>query len=222
MKKLLIIIASTFLFISCKTGDKNESKIINPPIIEVQQKEQDRKLIPDVNRDDSQYDDAKTLEFALKDDKGRNLCLYHNIWKQKNINFENHEVFKDWSTEKQVRKWVKQEIDGLSVIWNYMNGTILIMETESPNWSTKRGIKVGDSISKAYEIYAPDADIYELNEDKTAFVNRYDNKNNLYILKLHDTRIYIYIANLLEEEIMNINFHHKDGIITKIEVFFSN
>ena len=179
-------------------------------------------LAPNINSDDSAYDDPRTLEFCFKHDNGRCLCLYHNIRKQKEIDFEDYEVFKDWSTETNIRKWVKQEIDGLSVIWNYMNGTILIMETESPNWSTKRGIKVGDSISKAYEIYAPDADIYELNEDKTAFVNRYDNKNNLYILKLHDTRIYIYIANLLEEEIMNINFHHKDGIITKIEVFFSN
>lgn len=103
-----------------------------------------------------------------------------------------------------------------------MNGAILIMETESSNWSTKRGIKVGDSISKAYEIYAPDADIYELDEEKRGFIKIKDNENNLYILKQYDERIYIYIANLIDEEIMNIKLHHNDGIITKIEVYFSN
>lgn len=238
MKKLILLLLITLLLVSCKEEKQQKSETIYSTPIEVLQKEvplkntqskvknQTQKTIsnftPDKNRDDSKYDDPKTLEFSLKDDKGRNLCLYHNIWKQPNIDFENHEVFKDWSTETKISKWVKQELDGLSVIWNYMNGAILIMETESPNWSTKRGIKVGDSIFKAYEVYASDADIYELNEEKTTFVKVQDNDNNLYILKIHDERIYIYIANLIDEEIMNINFHHTNDIITKIEVYFSN
>ena len=238
MRKIILLLSITLLLVSCKEEKQQKTETIYSTSIDVLQKEVPPKntqtkvehqsqetvsnFTPDKNRDDSQYNDLKTLEFSLKDDKGRNLCLYHNIWKQPNIDFENHEVFKDWSTETKISKWIKQELDGLSVIWNYMNGAILIMETESSNWSTKRGIKVGDSISKAYEIYAPDADIYELDEEKRGFIKIKDNENNLYILKQYDERIYIYIANLIDEEIMNIKLHHNDGIITKIEVYFSN
>ncbi len=179
-------------------------------------------LVPKINSDDSLYDDPSTLEFCLKNDKGVNLCLYHNIRKQSDIDFDDYEVFKDWSTETKIRRWVKQELDGLSVIWNYMNGAILIMETTSSNWSTKRGIKVGDPISKAYEVYAPDATLYKWDYENKKSVKVYENPNRLYFLRQTNEGILIYIANLIDEEMMNIRFSHENGIITKIEIFFSN
>lgn len=179
-------------------------------------------LAPNINSDDSAYDDPRTLEFCFKDDKGRCLCLYHNIRKQKEIDFEDYEVFKDWSTETNIRKWVKQEIDGLSVIWNYMNGAILIMETESSNWFTGRGIRVGDPISKAYDAYVSDATLYKWDSVAKKSVKISSNPNCLYFLRQSDEGIIVYIANLIDEEMMNIRFSQKDGIITKIEIFFSN
>ena len=179
-------------------------------------------LIPNVNSDDSAYDDSSTLEFCLKDDSGRNLCLYHNIRKQNGIDFDNYEVYKDWSTQIKINRWVRQNIDGVSVIWNYMNGAILIMETTSSNWSTGRGIKVGDPISKANEIYSPDATIYKWDYEKKKSVKILDNPNRLYFLTQANEGILIYIANLIDEEIMNMRFTNENGIITKIEIFFSN
>ena len=178
-------------------------------------------IIPNVDSDDSAYDDPSTLEFCFKDDKGRTLCLYHNIRKQSGIDFDDYEVFKDWSTTTNIRKWVKQEIDGLSVIWNYMNGACLIMETTSSNWKTKRGIKVGDPISKAYEVYSPSATVYEWDYENKKSVKIFENPNMLYFLQQANEGILVYIANLIDEELMNIRFTQKDGIITKIEIYFS-
>lgn len=179
-------------------------------------------LIPNVNSDDSAYDDSSTLEFCFKDDSNRIFCLYHNIRKQNEIDFSNYEVYKDWSTERKINRWVKQKINGLSVIWNYMNGAILVMETTSSNWSTGRGIKVGDPISKAYEVYAPDATLYKWDYEKKKSVKISDNPNRLYFLRYTNESILIYIANLIDEEIMNMRISQKDGIITKIEIYFSN
>ena len=178
-------------------------------------------LIPDINSDDSAYDDPRTLEFCLKNDKGINLCLYHNIRKQSGIDFDDYEVYAEWTMQKKIIRWVKQELDGLSVIWNYMNGAILIMETTSSDWSTKRGIKVGDSISKVYEVYAPDATIYKWDYENKKNVKVSEKPNRLYFLQQSNESILVYIANLIDEEIMNIRFSQVDGIITKIEIFFS-
>ena len=103
-----------------------------------------------------------------------------------------------------------------------MNGAILIMETTSSNWSTGRGIKVGDPISKAYEIYSPDATIYKWDYEKKKSVKILDNPNRLYFLTQANEGILIYIANLIDEKIMNMRFTNENGIITKIEIFFSN
>ena len=207
---LLILLLSTSLY---AMGDSTK-------VQKTQNKQTN--LAPNINWDDSAYDDPRTLEFCFKDDKGRCLCLYHNIRKQKEIDFEDYEVFKDWSTETNIRKWVKQEIDGLSVIWNYMNGAILIMETESSNWFTGRGIRVGDPISKAYDAYVSDATLYQWDSVAKKSVKISSNPNCLYFLRQSDEGIIVYIANLIDEEMMNIRFSQKDGIITKIEIFFSN
>lgn len=212
MKKKIYLLLVMFLFTNLFAVDSftiiEENKALD--------------LIPNVNSDDSAYDDLSTLEFCFKDNNGRNLCLYHNIRKQNGIDFNNHEVYKDWSTEIKINRWVKQKIDGLSVIWNYMNGAVLIMETTSSNWSTGRGIKVGDPISKAYEIYSPDATLYKWDYEKKKSVKISDNPNRLYFLRYTDDGILIYIANLIDEEMMNMRISQAGGIITKIEIFFSN
>ena len=117
MKKLItiliILLVVTGVFAMGKSTKVQESQI------------KETNLTPNENWDDSAYDDPRTLEFNLKNDKGINLCIYHNIRKQKGIDFEDYEVYADWSTDTKIRKWVKQDLDGVSVIWNYADGVIL-------------------------------------------------------------------------------------------------
>lgn len=82
--------------------------------------------LPDKNFDDSVYDNSVIVEFSLKDDLERTFCLYHNIYKLKDFDTDDSKIFKDWSTETRISRWHKQEKNGLSVVWNYRNGAILI------------------------------------------------------------------------------------------------
>ncbi len=211
MKKLItiliILLVVTGVFAMGKSTKVQESQI------------KETNLTPNENWDDSAYDDPRTLEFNLKNDKGINLCIYHNIRKQKGIDFEDYEVYADWSTDTKIRKWVKQENDGLSVIWNYADGVILKMETESSNWSTKRGIKVGDTISKVIELYASDATVSYYNFETGEGYVISEKEKPLLFLREDNEGILVYVANLVAEEMMNIRFTQKDGIITKIEIY---
>ena len=211
MKKLItiliILLVVTGVFAMGKSTKVQESQI------------KETNLTPNENWDDSAYDDPRTLEFNLKNDKGINLCIFHNIRKQKGIDFEDYEVYADWSTDTKIRKWVKQDLDGVSVIWNYMNGAILIMETESSNWSTKRGIKVGDTISKVIELYASDAKVSYYNFETGEGYVISEKEKPLLFLREDNEGILVYVANLVAEEMMNIRFTQKDGIITKIEIY---
>ena len=95
------------------------------------------------------------------------------------------------------------------------------METTSSNWSTKRGIKVGDPISKVIDIYSPDSSVSYYNfETKEGYVIS-EKKNPLLFLREDNEGVLVYVANLVAEEVMNIRFTQKDGIITKIEIYFS-
>ena len=214
MKKIITILLRILIFTKKFTVEKFTNT----------QKSQSKEitLIPDVNSDDSAYDDPSTLEFCLNNGKGINLCIYHNIRKQKGINFEDYEVYAEWNLTNKIMRWVKQNLDGLSVIWDYRNGAILKMETESSKWATKRGIKVGDPISKAYDAYVADATLYRWDPKAKKSVKISENPNCLYMLKQADEGILVYVANLIDEEVMNIRFTQKDGIITKIEIFFDN
>lgn len=211
MKKLITILIILLVFTGVFAMG-NSTKVQEPQIKETN-------LAPNENWDDSAYDDPRTLEFCLKNDKGINLCLYHNIRKQKGIDFENYEVYADWSTDTKIRKWVKQDLDGVSVIWNYSDGVILKMETESSNWSTKRGIKVGDSISKVIELYASDATVSYYNFETGESYVISEKEKPLLFLREDNEGILVYVANLVAEEMMNIRFTQKDGIITKIEIY---
>jgi hypothetical protein len=211
MKKLItiliILLVVTGVFAMGKSTKVQESQ------------SKETNLTPNENWDDSAYDDPRTLEFNLKNDKGINLCIYHNIRKQKGIDFEDYEVYADWSTDTKIRKWVKQDLDGVSVIWNYADGVILKMETESSNWSTKRGIKVGDTISKVIELYASDATVSYYNFETGEGYVISEKEKPLLFLREDNEGILVYVANLVAEEMMNIRFTQKEGIITKIEIY---
>ena len=113
----------------------------------------------DLNADDSQFNDSVTLEFCLQDSKKNNYCLYHNVRKIKNFNYDNFEIFKEWTIKTEKIRWDKQENSDLSVTWNHKNGAILFLETSSPDYSTKRGVRVGDPISKFKQVYGDDKNL---------------------------------------------------------------
>ena len=214
MKKYISILLTVMLLTNLLVfGQEKPNQDLNTSQLE---------LIPNVNSDDSEYDDPRTLEFCFQDDKGRTLCLYHNIRKQKNIDFEDYEVYAEWALKRETIRWVKQEINEVSVIWNYSNGALLKMETTSSNWKTKRGIKVGDPISKVIDNYSPDSNVTYYNfETKEGYVIS-EKKDPLLFLREDNEGALVYVANLVAEEIMNIRFTQKDGIITKIEIYFNS
>ena len=216
MKKKLCFVLTILLMVSLFASGNRDEKQTSEIKME---NNQNTNLALNINSDDSAYDDPRTLEFCFKDDKGRSLCLYHNIRKQKGIDFEDYEVYADWSTDTKIRKWVKQDLDGVSVIWSYADGVILKMETESSNWSTKRGIKVGDSISKVIELYASDATVSYYNFETGEGYVISEKEKPLLFLREDNEGILVYVANLVAEEMMNIRFTQKEGIITKIEIY---
>lgn len=175
-------------------------------------------MLPNKDFDDSIYDDPVILEFCLKDNLERTFCLYHNIYKLKDFDTDDSEIFKDWSTETRISRWHKQEKNGLSVVWNYRNGAILIMETESSRYSTKRGIRVGDSLEEIISAYEKDCDIYEYDSlNKKYNIVKQDEKDR-FVLHKSENSISIDAANMIEEEMMEISFDLKDNSITKISI----
>ncbi|MCR4735068.1 MAG: hypothetical protein K5829_08710 [Treponema sp.] len=144
--------------------------------------------------DDSKYNDAATIEFGLHDKKGNYYCVYHNVNNIKDFNPKDCEVVAQWNHA----KWVRKENGDFSITWNDTNGAILILKTTSPDYMTKRGIKVGDSITKINEVYKECAP-WQLNFNCKVIVG-------------------FRKANMLEEEMMTMAFWTEKGIITSIEI----
>lgn len=171
--------------------------------------------------DDSKYDDKTTIEFCLETDTKR-FCLYHNINNIKGIDTEKCEVVKDWSTDKVIRKWLKLAYNELSVTWNYSNGAIVFLETMSPIWRTKRGIKVGDPINKVKEVYGNDSNLAFFDYKSKKYNYEPTQKGKLFLLMESDDGFSLNAGNFLEEEMMTILFHNVDGKISKIEVLIGH
>lgn len=148
----------------------------------------------DLNWDDSIYNNKDTVEFCLTTEDGKKFCLYHNIRKIEGFDSSDYKVFKDWSTTHVIRKWCEKSENDLYIRWNYTNGVIVHIETESPLYSTKRGIKVGDSINDIIEAYKE------------------------YSLYRSNKAISLNFANMIDEEIMILGFWIENDIVTKIEI----
>ena len=144
--------------------------------------------------DDSKYNDSTTLEFGLKDSKGNEYCLYHNVNNIKGFDSSNYEIVAKW----KYVTWVKKDKGDFSVTWNNTNGAIVILKTSNPAYASRRGIKVGDSISKINDAY----------KDCSLCQRKYKGKILVGFSK----------ANLLEEEMMTLAFWTENGIVTNIEI----
>jgi len=101
-------------------------------------------------------------------------------------------------------------------LWNYKNGAILIIGTETTDYHTKRGIKVGDSSDKVIELYSQDCKVYEYDYEKNEYKAIVKQKSPVMFMYISNSCISINATNMLEEEIMTISFLLKDGIVSKI------
>ncbi len=167
-------------------------------------------IILEYDWDETPYNDNATVEFCLNDLEGRYFCLYHNIRKVPDWNSDDFEIYSE--------HWRKQNINNLSIIWNYRNGAILIMETENPAYSTKRGISVGDSILKVLNAYKENSKVFEWDVDEDKFIVTSEAEECLFWLYLDDDYISINAGNLIDEEMMTTRFYINNGYVEKISI----
>ena len=160
--------------------------------------------------DETPYNDKATVEFCINDLDGRTFCLYHNIRKVPDWNSNDFEIYSE--------NWRKQNINNLSIIWNYRNGAILIMETEDPAYSTKRGIRVGDSSLKVLNAYKENSKVFEWDADEDKFIVTSEADECLFWLYINDDYISINSGNLVDEEMMTTRFYIKNGCVEKISI----
>lgn len=217
MKRNFILLITLFLLISCekkqstnidvyenvKSEEKNQDVLQEEKSIDVQEKEMYQQW------DDSAYDDKVTMEFSLYTEENQNFCLYHNIRKIEGINLDNYT---------EINSWSKKNVNDLNIIWNYRNGAILSLSTESNIYMTKRGVKVGDPLSKVMDLYQQDSDVFVWNYDTNSFDEIDMKEDDLFSLYYAKEGITIDATNYIDEEIMTIIFYATDGLISKIEI----
>ena len=170
----------------------------------------------DVNESD--YEDEFTTEFSLNDET-RYFCLYHNIRNVKDFPIEDFEIYKYWGL---MNVWCFLEKEGISVLWSDNTGAILIMGTEDPHYSTKRGIHVGDSSDKILEAYENDCTVEEYNydEEKWETVSKKE-KSGMWLFKSNEC-ISLNAGNMIDEEVMTLSYMLEDGVVYKIVIQCGN
>lgn len=238
MKKIifLMVIMACCIFCSCqKEKTEYEAKNIlqeqtekmseSETDVQVVEEKETKESVPetiqivqDKDCDDSEFDDSATIELCLKDDEGRTFCLFHNLYKVKDYDTENYEIAAEWATGEYNVRWCKQDQNGLSITWNYENGGIIRMETESPKYSTKRGIKVGDSLSDIMEAYGNDVEIYEYDYVNKKLNLISENENALFNWYKTKERVSLEAGNMLAETIMDMVFFLEGDCVTKIVI----
>lgn len=172
--------------------------------------------------DESLYEDEFTTEFSLHDET-RNFCLYHNIRKVENFDMTDFEIYSYNRLSHGVLNGLEIvkcfiEKNKISVLWNDNTGAILIMATDDPMYSTKRGIRIGDSAEKIMLAYESDCKVEEYNyvEDKWVLLSEKDYP--CMTLSKSNECISLNAGNPTDEEVMTLSYLLKDGMVTKIVI----
>ncbi len=166
--------------------------------------------------DDSLYDDEFTVEFSLHDET-RNFCIYHNIRNIEEYDTDDFEIYNYVNTRNWGELvWCFQEIDSISIEWVYSSGSIVKVGTEDPRYSTKRGIKVGDSAEKIMEAYESDCTIKIKNYETNKFEVVSEKEPPCMVLSKSNECISLNMGNALAEGMMTISYMLEDGVVTKI------
>ena len=88
--------------------------------------------------------------------------------------------------------------------------------TEDPRYSTKRGIKVGDSAEKIMEAYESDCTIKIKNYETNKFEVVSEKESPCMVLSKSNECISLNKGNALAEGMMTISYMLEDGVVTKI------
>ena len=168
-----------------------------------------------IYEDDSLYDDQFTLEFSLHDET-RNFCIYHNIRNVEGYDIRDYEFSNYVKDGFEELAWCIIENEGVSVQWVDKTGVLVTIGTEDPRYSTKRGIKVGDSAEKIMEAYESDCIIKVKNYETNKFEVVSEKEPPCMVLSKSNECISLNKGNALAEGMMTISYLLEDGVVTKI------
>ena len=110
------------------------------------------------------------------------------------------------------------EKNKISVLWNDNTGAILIMGTDDPMYSTKRGIRIGDSVEKIMLAYENDCKVEEYNYTEKKWVTLSEKGYPCMTLSKSNECISLNAGNPTDEEVMTLSYLLKDGMVTKIVI----
>ena len=220
MISILVIITLVLFSTSCK--DKKSSSINNNNMQAIIELEENVNEISNEKEEISfVYEDNPISEFCLIDENENKYCLYSDIREIDSFdssNYDNYNVYKDWSTEDEIWKWCDFQNNDLYVLWNYTNGAILTITTESPKYKTKSNIKVGDNLQNVLKYYELYSDVYEYNYDNNEYKLITDKEDNTFSVLKSNEGVVVNATNWEEEEIMSLIFYSDDNIINKISI----
>jgi len=167
-------------------------------------------------KDDSLYDDEFTTEFSLHDET-RNFCIYHNVRNIKNYTIDDFEIYHYVNAGNMGEfVWSFQETEGISVEWVDDSGAIVKIGTEDSRYSTKRGIKVGDSAEKIMEAYEDDCTVEKYNYDDEKWETVSEKEYPCMLLSKSNECISLNIGNDRAEGMMTLSYMLEDGVVLKI------
>ncbi len=168
-----------------------------------------------IYEDDSLYDDKFTLEFSLHDET-RNFCIYHNIRNVEGYDISDYEFSNYVKDGFEELAWCIIENEGVSVQWVDKTGVLVTIGTEDPRYSTKRGIKVGDSAEKIMEAYESDCIIKVKNYETNKFEVVSEKEPPCMVLSKSNECISLNKGNALAEGMMTISYLLENDVVTKI------
>lgn len=187
--------------------------------VQIEQKEEEPIIHVNKNFDDSKYDDEVIKNFCLINSNNVNFCLYHNIRKIKEFDESKQDKAEYFSANNPFYIYNDQD---LFVTWVYENGLIIELITESSEWATKRGVRVGDPISKVKEVYGVDSNILVYNYETETFMEESRIENAMFGLYISDEGCSLNGSNMIDEENMCILFYAENGLISKIKITCGN
>lgn len=177
------------------------------------------KEIKNKDIDENLYNDIYTLEFTLVDNRNQTYTLYHNIRNINNFSLDDYEIYKYWGIDSV---WCFKEEEGFSIMWNNINGAILILGTDDTGYSTKRGVRVGGSIEDVMTAYSKDSKVYEYDYEQKKYELTIDHVSPCFVIMKSNECISINYGNPIEEEMMTLSFLLEEGVINKIIIKTGN
>lgn len=212
------------LFMSCESGsNQNESentftenKVLNQADLLTEANVNENSKFKSIVSDD--FNDALLTEFSFVDEACKRFNLYDDIKLNSDFNIENPDVFKEPKDPESLDRLVRKENNGLRVTWNDYDGTIVMMETESPLYTVYRGIRVGDAYSKVLDLYESDSNVYQYDPAENKYTKISEVPSAMFATYISDEGATINAVNVSREEIMTIIVHNTDGIVSKLEV----